>query len=186
MVTINLLDETTRPKAPKIEGATRLHRAIGQRLAMIHRLHLQEIDGVRAMVDAIEADYARAADLVEAVPELEMARNYRRFGAMCGRECQMLSFHHTSEDTEIFPHLRREGSEGLRRVVDRLAEEHLVIHALIEDLGQGASAILSLPGREAYDRLRKTFGELERFVRSHFRYEETELEEALGYHDVLI
>jgi len=102
MVTINLLDETTRPKAPKIEGATRLHRAIGQRLAMIHRMHRQEIDGVRAMVDAIEADYAKAAELAEAVPELEMARNYRRFGAMCGRECQMLSFHHTSGTRRSF------------------------------------------------------------------------------------
>jgi hypothetical protein len=80
----------------------------------------------------------------------------------------------------------KEGSAGLRKVVARLAEEHLVIHALIDELQTGTERILRSPGKDEFEKLRASFNALDRFVRSHFGYEETELEEALGFYGVLV
>jgi hypothetical protein len=46
MGTMTLLDDTTRPKAPKIQGVTAGQRQMGQRLALFHRCHLQQLQAV--------------------------------------------------------------------------------------------------------------------------------------------
>lgn len=109
-----------------------------------------------------------------------MTINYRAFGNLCGRECQALTFHHTSEDQVIFPALTR-GGDGLRRVIQRLKEEHLVIHQLIEQMEARAIEVIDTLGPEAFSRLCETFQILERIAKSHFGYEQEELQEAIGY-----
>lgn len=178
-----VLDEATRPKAPEIEGVTPKQRRHGQRLALIHRLHLQQIAQVEAVMRAIDAGEAHPARAGEAMTGLQMGANYRLFGNLCGQECQFLTFHHTSEDEQIFPALMR-GSEGLRKVVQRLAEEHGVIHALLERLEAEAITLLKEPEEENYRRLKETFAKLAATVRSHFGYEQSELEEAIGYYGI--
>lgn len=183
-MTITLLDETTRPKAPRIAGATPAHRERGSRLGLFHAMHLQEIAKVEAMIRQIQAGQAEAAALGEAISGLQMAANYRLFGNLCGQECQFLTFHHRGEDSSIFPALMQ-GSDGLRRVVERLMEEHAVIHGLIEKMATEAEAIVRAPDAASFAALKSTFGTLVAMVRSHFGYEQTELEEALGYYDLM-
>ncbi|MFW6076174.1 MAG: hemerythrin domain-containing protein, partial [Hyphomicrobiales bacterium] len=101
-----------------------------------------------------------------------------------GRECQLLTFHHMAEDQAVFPALDRQGSEGLRKVVERLRAEHDVIHALLEELQARASAAVERADAESFADLKESFDRLDRTVRSHFRYEEGELEQALGYYEV--
>ena len=84
-------------------------------------------------MEQVEAGEQSAATLLEAISSLQMTANYRLFGNLCGRECQMLTLHHTIEDHSIFPVLRQ-GSDGLKKVVDRLSQEHLIIHQLLEAL----------------------------------------------------
>ena len=184
MSTVALLDEETRPKAPKIEGVTPIQEMQGRRLAMIHAMHLRDLSEVRRIMDLIEAGEQKLAELNSAVSNMKMIESYRLFGNLCGRECQVLNFHHTIEDQNIFPALRRKGSEGLRKVVDRLAEEHGIIHQLLEELQARAVEAIQQPGSKSFAELKATFVMLDRIVRSHFRYEETELQQALGYHGV--
>jgi iron-sulfur cluster repair protein YtfE (RIC family) len=177
---ITLLDDATRPKAPKIEGITPAQRRQGKRLALIHEHHVEQMNEVRWVMEQVEAGERSAETLLEAISSLQMAANYRVFGNLCGRECQMLTLHHTIEDQSIFPELRQ-GSDGLRKVVDRLAQEHLIIHQLLEALHDKAVNAVREPGRETFAALKAAFLALDRVVRSHFGYEQEELEEALGY-----
>ena len=97
----------------------------------------------------------------------------------------MLTLHHTIEDESIFPALRG-GSAGLRKVVERLSEEHSTIRRLLENLHAHAVNAVREPGRETFSALRVAFLALDRVVRSHFDYEQEELEEALGHFAVAL
>ena len=178
------LDDSTRPVAPALEGATAEQDIPGKHLKMIHRLHLGELRRVQRLMAEIEAGERTLPELSEAVAALRMRDNYRRFGNLCGRECQMLTFHHQAEDAMMFPVLMARANEGFRRVVSRLMEEHLVIHEALEALQARADAALAEPGRETATALKAAFTELDRLVRSHFGYEETSLEQALGVYGV--
>jgi hypothetical protein len=181
--TINLLDDSTRPKAPKIENVTPEQRRQGRRLAAIHAMHLRQISEVRRVLGEVAEGVRAVADLPGAVSSLTMIQNIRLSGSICGEECQMLTFHHTAEDQWIFPVLNGH-NDGLTRVVERLAEEHLVIHALIERLETSAAEVMAAPTPMNFHTLKNSFDQLEAVVRSHFNYEQEELEEALGFFDV--
>ncbi len=177
---IKLLDDATRPKAPWIEGITEAQRRRGKGLALIHDYHLAQMNEVRWMMEQVEAGEQSAATLVDAISSMQMAANYRIFGNLCGRECHMLKLHHTIEDESIFPVLR-EGSDGLRSVVERLSEEHAIVHQLLERLHAHAIKAVQEPGGETFAAVKAAFLALDRVVRSHFGYEQEELEEALGH-----
>lgn len=183
-MTITLFDESTRPKAPKIEGATPAHRLQGGRLALIHAMHLQQIAEAERVLQEIESGDAGMTRLGQVISGLQMAANYREFGTLCGQECQVLNFHHTAEDQQIFPVLMNR-SEGLRRVVERLMEEHAIIHRLIQQMEAQALSLIQAPDAAAFQALKQTFVILVEIVRSHFSYEQVELEEALGYYRAL-
>ncbi len=178
---ITLLDDSKRPKAPKIENLTPAQRRHGRRLALYHDMHRAQLQEVSDAMTAIDIDHAQLANKIST---LNMATNYRQFGNLCGQECQMLSFHHNAEDTYVFPILHQQGSAGLKKVIERLAAEHLVVHELIEELQHNANLLNQKRDAESYAQLKATFTALNTSVRSHFGYEETELEDALAIIDV--
>ena len=182
---MTFLDDATRPSAPPIEKVTLQQRRHGRRLALYHRHHLGELAGVRAALERLEADQTAAVEVEECIATLDMVRNYRDFGNLCGQHCQLLTMHHTIEDRHIFP-LLRDRSEGMRVLIDRLAAEHETVHALLEQLVSASRALTVEPGPLSLSRLREVFGALERVVVSHFGYEERELEAALGFYRVPI
>ncbi|MGV2052449.1 hemerythrin domain-containing protein [Agrobacterium sp. 22-209-1] len=167
---IPTLDEANRPKAPEIEGVTSEQHHHGRRLAVTHRLHLQQVAQVEDVIRQTAAGHADLIRASEAVADLKTTANYRLFSNLCGREFLHLTFHHTSDDEHIFPALMC-GSEGLRRVIQRLPEQHAVIHALLERLEAQAIALLDAPEQESFVRLKETFGQLASTVRLHFGYE---------------
>jgi iron-sulfur cluster repair protein YtfE (RIC family) len=175
---ITLLDDSKRPKAPKIENLTPGQRRQGRRLSLYHNYHREQLREVEHAMEQIDET------LPARISQLDMHHNFKVFGNLCGQECQMLTFHHQAEDTQIFPILHEQGSDGLRNVLERLAAEHLVIHELLDELEAGSTAALQTPIPEVYAALRATFKILDTCVRSHFGYEETELEDALGAIDV--
>lgn len=174
------LKEDERPNAPKLRGVTDAQRAQGGHLAAIHQYHLQEMAQVRALMDRIEADRSAAQTLSEAVGAMTMTGNLRAFGTLCGRECQQLMFHHRAEDGDMFPAVERMGGPAFVAIIAKLRAEHEVVHALLEELATGANALAATPDDATYAALCDTFVRLEAVVKSHFRYEETELEEILG------
>ena len=176
---VTLLHDTHRPKAPKIEGLSASQRARGRRLGWYHDLHRAQLGEVRGALERLDAEGLR-----DKLAALQISANYRRFGNLCGQECQMLTGHHGIEDAHVFPLLYHAGSEGLRKVVERLMAEHLVVHELIEELEAAAQALVDAPTTENFAKAKAAFSDLEKCVRSHFGYEEKELEDALGVIDV--
>jgi iron-sulfur cluster repair protein YtfE (RIC family) len=175
---VTLLDNTKRPKAPKIEYLTPAQRRQGRRLGLFHNYHRQQLREVEsAMVQIDDA-------LLEKISALDMLHNFKVFGNLCGQECQVLTYHHAAEDQLVFPILHTQGSTGLKKVVERLMAEHLVVHDLIEELESLAREALQNPAPEIYAKLKTSFANLNSCVQSHFGYEETELEDALAVIDV--
>lgn len=178
------LQEGARPSAPPIPGTTDAQRARGRQLGAYHDIHRGELARIRAVLAAIEAGGAGegAGRLADAVNGLSLARNVEVFGALCGRGCWLLNFHHDHEEAAVFPLLEARGGEGLRAVVAKLRAEHEVVHTLVAALTERSQAFAARPDAEALARVRDAVDRLEAVVRSHFGYEEAELEEALGVH----
>ena len=181
---IAFLDDATRPQAPPIPGATAAQRAHGRRLGLYHRYHLDEIAVVRHALDRFLSGLGTAGDVADGVAAMTMIENFRAFGNLCGRQCQLLEMHHTIEDRSLFPLLSR--NEVLRPVLDRLRAEHVTIHALLERLQTASRAIALDPASEAASALAEFYAVFERTVASHFGYEERQLEEALGFYRIEI
>ncbi|MGK7651481.1 hemerythrin domain-containing protein [Roseovarius sp. B08] len=176
------IDEAARPKAPKVPAATDRHRRQGRHLAAIHRQYLMEMAQVGAVLARIEAGDTPPENLRRIVLSLDMAENFRVFGTLCGRECQVLKFHHDIESADMFPRIEAAGGGMFRQVVAKLMSEHEVVHELIVRLGRAAEALAEDPVEANFVQAAATFRKLEEVVRSHFGYEETELEEAIGYY----
>jgi iron-sulfur cluster repair protein YtfE (RIC family) len=177
-----VLDDATRPKAPQIIRVTPAQRRHGRRLALFHAIHLRELDRVRLAIAQVETGAAATQELANAIDAMSMRDNLRLCGSLCGGACEMLTLHHMIEDQSLFPILWR-GSNGLKKVVERLTQEHRAIHRLVEYLEAAASAVLVAADVEGFVALKRSFLSLESVVRSHFGYEETELEEAIGFYD---
>ena len=177
---LDALDEKGRPKAPPLPEATDRDRAVGGHLAAIHRAHLHELVTIRRLMGQIERGEAEPAALVKAVPEMEMTRNLATFGNLCGRACAILSGHHNIEEHDTFVRLEAGGNDAITAVVAKLRTEHEVVHALLEHLYGAAVELVQSPGRETFRTAKQVFEQLEAVIKSHFGYEETELEEALG------
>lgn len=176
------LDEAARPDAPKVPQATDMHRRQGRQLAAIHRHYLMEMAQIGAVMARIEAGDSPPRDLKQIVLSLDMAENFRAFGSLCGRECQVLKFHHDIEGADMFPRIAAAGSGKFREIVAKLLSEHEIVHELIIRLGRAAGTLAEDPTEENFAEAARTFRKLEEVVRSHFGYEEKELAEAIGYY----
>ena len=170
----------TRPHAPAIPGATRRDRAAGRQLAMIHSHYLADLARITRLMQRIEAGEAPPEDLADIVLHSDMARNLSAFGSICGQACHVLMMHHNIEEGHMFPGIHGPAGEGIRAVVDRLREEHKVIHELLDRLAVSAKALAAEASDKRFDEVRAVYTRLFEAVRSHFKYEETELEEAIG------
>ncbi|MGB8816741.1 MAG: hemerythrin domain-containing protein [Rhizobiaceae bacterium] len=184
-VTLILPDDATRPKAPKIDGATDHHRRSGRRLAQFHAMHLRELSRVTLVMERVFAGNGTANELLTTISAMQMIGNMRQFGNLCGAACEILTGHHSIEDHYVFPRLKGH-SPALDKVVDRLQAEHLVIHELIVRLEAAAHGLIDTPGAKSATVVRSAFKQLETFVISHFGYEQNELEESLGFYGIEI
>lgn len=182
---VELPDDSTRPKAAKIPGAQDHHRRSGRRLAQFHAMHLRELERVDRAMAQVFAGNGSADTLLATISSMQMISNMRLFGNLCGAACDILTGHHSIEDHYVFPRLKGH-SQALDKVVERLKAEHLVIHQLIVRLESAAHGLIDNPGTSSAISLRAAFIELKSFVVSHFGYEQTELEEALGFYSIEI
>ena len=184
MAKITLLDDNTRPKSPKLEGATPKHLASGHHLKMIHRYHLIQLSAVRRKLDEIEQGIGKFATLHKAIATLEMRKSLQMFGNLCGQECEMLNAHHSIESQMLFPVLHERGNAGIKKVVERLMAEHEIVHHYLNELEFHSLANLQNPTTVTFTAIKETFLALEKTIHSHFKYEETELETAIGYYGI--
>ena len=114
---------------------------------------------------------------------MTMRQNNWTLGAYCESYCRIVTGHHTLEDRSVFTHLRR-ASPTSAPVLDRLEEEHEVIHDVLEQVDD---ALVGLVGaddgrRAASSELQRALDLLTDTLLSHLAYEERELIHPLARH----
>jgi hypothetical protein len=97
----------------------------------------------------------------------------------CAYYCRFVTGHHTLEDEAVFPHLRTMEA-GLEPVIDRLADEHKIIHHVLNDIDQALVDHLRNPAD--FTGLQQAVDVLTDALLSHLAYEEAQLVEPLARH----
>ncbi len=120
----------------------------------------------------IEAARARSE-----LNQMTMRQNNWTVGAYCQSYCRVVTQHHSLEDAAVFPYLRSR-DRGLGPVLDRLQDEHRVIHGVLDAVDRALVNYISEADdaselTEAADLLTDT-------LLSHLAYEERELIDPLA------
>jgi hypothetical protein len=175
---VRLWDEETRPTAPPREGTyTDEQRAAGQHLVDVHDHLRAELAQLRDLVGQVEAGTLDVAAARSHIGTMTMRQNNWTLGTYCESYCRVVTTHHTIEDRSMFPHLRR-ADPALTPVIDRLEEEHHVIHDVIERVDRALVALVAEPA--GMPGLRAEIDLLTDTLLSHLAYEERELVEPLA------
>jgi alkanesulfonate monooxygenase SsuD/methylene tetrahydromethanopterin reductase-like flavin-dependent oxidoreductase (luciferase family) len=175
-----LWDESERPvgPAPSADAVyTPAGRAGSQQLIDIHDHLRSELARVRSLVKQVADGALDVGAARSEINTMTMRQNNWTLGAFCESYCRMVTMHHTLEDRQLYPQLRR-GDARLGPVLDRLTEEHHVIHDVLERVDAALVATVSDPGgitelSAAVDLLTDT-------LLSHLSYEERELVEPMA------
>jgi hemerythrin-like domain-containing protein len=175
-----LWDESARPApppAPTEHVYTPHGQAAGQHLVDVHDHLRQELHQVRDLLEQVKQGVVSAGRARAALHEMTMRQNNWTLGAYCAAYCTVVTQHHGLEDNSIFPHLRRSDA-GLGPVLDRLTEEHVIIHEVVEGVDRALVDLIREPGdfsqlQEAVDLLTDT-------LLSHLSWEEQVIVEPLA------
>jgi hemerythrin-like domain-containing protein len=174
-------DESRRPHAPLPDADTRYTdagRTDGQHLIAIHDHLRQELGQVRDLVDQVAQGHVEIGDARSMINTMTLRQNNWTLGTYCESYCRVVTTHHTIEDVNMFPRLRR-GDARLGPVVDRLEEEHHVIADVLEGVDRALVALVADSGH-GIDAVRGAVDLLTDVLLSHLSYEEQELVEPLA------
>jgi hemerythrin-like domain-containing protein len=175
-----LWDESTRPVAPAPDPAisyTDEGRANGQHLVDVHNHLREELAQLRDVVEQVAAGALAVGEARSLLNTMAMRQNNWTLGAFCESYCRVLTTHHTLEDEQMFPGLRR-ADPGLAPVLDRLEQEHHVIAEVLERVDAALVAMLTEP--DGLNRVREAVDLLTDTLLSHLSYEEHQLVEPLS------
>jgi hemerythrin-like domain-containing protein len=134
---------------------------------------------VRDLLDRVRAGALPAGRARAELHEMTMRQHNWTLGAYCSTYCTLLTQHHSLEDAAIFPHLRRADAD-LVPVIDRLEEEHRVIHEVIEGVDRALVDLVRQPGD--FTAVQQAVDLLTDRLLSHLAYEEQQLVDPLARH----
>jgi hypothetical protein len=174
-------DESGRPTGPAPDprrSYTAHDLAAGQHLIDIHdglRAELRQVRDLMAQVlrGATSPGVARSQ-----LNQMTMRQNAWTLGTYCQSYCRFVAGHHGLEDRSVFPHLRR-GDRRLEPVIDRLEEEHRVIHDVLEVVDAALVDLVRDDG-DGWAALQRAVDVLTDTLLSHLAYEERELVEPIA------
>jgi len=175
-----LWDETTRPtrsESPADVTYSAVGRLVGSHLIAVHDHLREELEKIRRLVESVELGIVSPVDAIDSLDRFTIRQNNWIVGAYCAAYYRMIALHHGLEDAEVFPHLRTCEAQ-LEPVIDRLGEEHTVIHDVLEGLDRALVELVANPGDFA--ELRRATDILTDTLLSHLAYEELELVEPLA------
>ncbi|MFJ5991201.1 LLM class flavin-dependent oxidoreductase [Lentzea sp. NPDC092896] len=175
-----LWDESTRPKGPAPEADavyTASGRAMGRQLVGVHNHLRDELQKIRSVVKQAADGMIGIGEARSEINTMTMRQNNWTMGAYCETYCRLVTIHHTLEDTSLYPQLR-EGDARLGPVLDRLSEEHQVIHEVLERLDAALVATVAEPQR--IGEVQKSVDLLTDTLLSHLSYEEDQLIEPMA------
>ena len=173
-------DASTRPhrdrSGPEV-NYTDQGRRDGKALIEVHDLLRSELSELRDILQQVRDGAMRAGDARAALNEMALRQNDWTLGAFCARYCGVVTQHHGVEDASMFPHLTRREPQ-LKPVIDRLTEEHLVIHDAIQEVDRALIEHMTRP--QNHDAIQSAIDYLTDALLSHLAYEEQELVEPLA------
>ncbi|MFF2847728.1 LLM class flavin-dependent oxidoreductase [Streptomyces sp. NPDC058001] len=179
-----LWEESDRPSGPPADPQrryTRRQEEPARNLVAAHDQLRADLTRLREVVDQVLAESLDPGEARSQLQELSLRQNTWALGAYCASYCRITTAHHSREDVDLFPHLRRL-DERLGPVLDRLTDEHHAIHAVIEQIDRELVAAVS-DGDGALGRmegLRAAVDLLTDALLSHLAYEERELIEPMA------
>jgi hypothetical protein len=176
-------DESTRPHRPPTAATiayTDQGRQIGQHLIDVHDMLRSDLTELQAILTQVRDGALAAADARAALDGMALRQNDWTLGAFCSRYCSRVAQHHGMEDTSIFPYLARCEPE-LAPVIQRLTDEHLVIHDNLERVDAALVAQIE-SGDGGHGSIQAAIDGLSDALLSHLSYEEHELVEPLARH----
>lgn len=177
---VQLLDESERPTGPALDPErtyTPYQLSSGQHLIDVHDHLRAELEQIRDLVEQVAAGSIGVGQARSHINTMTMRQNNWTLGTYCESYCRLVTTHHSLEDASLFPHLRR-ADPALVPVVDRLEEEHRVIHDVLEGVDKALVALVD--GSGGIDGLRAAVDLLDDTLLSHLSYEERELVEPLA------
>jgi hypothetical protein len=173
-------DERARPTGPEPDPDrtyTAHDLATGRHLIQVHDGLRGELAQIHDLIDQVEAGAIDVGTARSHINTMTMRQNNWTLGTYCESYCRIVTTHHTIEDRSLFPHLRR-SDPRLVPVVDRLEQEHHVIHEVLEGVDKALVALVSAP--DGIVALREAVNLLSDTLLSHLAYEERELIEPLA------
>jgi hemerythrin-like domain-containing protein len=173
-------DESTRPHRPESGPEvtyTERGRRVGQHLVEVHDMLRRELSELREVLAQVRDGVVSAGNARSALNEMALRQNDWTLGAFCSRYCGVVAQHHGLEDDAVFPHLAR-SDRSLEPVIQRLADEHLVIHDAIQDVDRALVDHINHP--DDYGPIQTAIDSLTDALLSHLSYEEYEIVEPLA------
>jgi hypothetical protein len=173
-------DDSTRPRrdhSGREVTYTDQGRRVAQQLIAVHDMLRAELSDLRDVLLQVRGEEMLAGDARAALNEMTLRQNDWTLGAICARYCGVVAQHYGAEDGSVFPHLARREPQ-LKPVIDRLTQEHLVIHQAIQEVDRALVQHLTRP--ENHDAIQGAIDYLTDALLSHLAYEEQELVEPLA------
>jgi len=181
-------DESDRPTRDEPADATYDpgSQAAAQHLVDIHDGLRAELTQLRDVLDQVRRGHVSIGAARSVINTMTMRQNNWTLGAYCESYCRIVTGHHTLEDRSVFPHLRR-SEPGLGGVLDRLEQEHEVIHDVLEEFDRALVRLVTddgtgRSGEAALDAVQESVDRLTDTLLSHLAYEERELIGPLSRH----
>jgi hemerythrin-like domain-containing protein len=173
-------DEKARPVAPPAPAGHEYAphaREVGQHLIDVHGMLREELERIHQVITQVRSGALSVAGARSAINETALRQNNWELSAFCANYCSRITQHHGLEDAQIFPHLRR-SDPGLVPVVDRLQQEHEIIHEVVEGVDRALVDLVRTDGD--FTALQKAADLLSDALLSHLAYEEQQLVEPLA------
>lgn len=175
-------DESTRPSLDEGDPSYPPHQeAYHRHLVEIHDHLRSELSRLHGLVEEVRRGVLTAGEARSEVHAMSLRQNNWTLGAYCQSYCGFVNGHHSLEDASVFPHLRR-AEPAAGPVLDRLSAEHVVIHALLDDVDRVLVALVREADDAALDAVEQALQTLGDRLLSHLDYEERELRGPLARH----
>ncbi len=176
-----LWDEAKRPTRatppPPGTGYSRAGRSASADLVQVHDMLREELATVRDLIVQVQKGAIDAGRARSELNQMTMRQNNWTMGTYCQSYCRVVTAHHGLEDSAVFPYLRAR-EHALGPVLDRLHEEHVIIHGVLDAVDQALLSFIGHP--DDFTQLQEAVDLLTDTLLSHLAYEERELIEPLA------
>jgi hypothetical protein len=176
-------DESTRPTLdePADAAYSPAQTAYHGHLVEIHDHLRSELTRLHGLIEEVRRGVLTAGEARSEVHAMSLRQNNWTLGAYCQSYCGFVNGHHSLEDASVFPHLRR-AEPAAAPVLDRLSDEHVVIHHALDDVDRVLVALVRDADDTALDAVETALQTLGDRLLSHLAYEERELRGPLSRH----